>query len=424
MAEIKDGPILGEPCKAAVSALMEDSAIRTVLGQIKAEQEKRIAEQVELVEVPAPPFKEEARGEVFATMLRNAGIENVHKDEIGNVIGRYKGLGAGPVLVVAAHLDTVFPEGTPIKVRQEGDTYYAPGMSDDAAGLASLLQVARAIATQKIQTVGDIVFVGTLGEEGNGDLRGCKALWNTPNDYDGMIAIDSAAPTRILRGSVGCKRYRIIFEGPGGHSLRKFGIVGSAIHGICQLVSKIDRIDVPTDPQCTFNVGVIKGGTSVNAIASEAQIELDIRSMNQESLEKFVAKILPLVEETVREENTYWHLSDEGKISAHIEQIGDRPAGMNPDDSPVIQASFGAMKALGIELQKYIVGATDQNIPLSRGIPATTLGAGGTEDYNHSVKEHWCAKDAFLGPQLLALATLTLVGVRGVSTPVLVKRGH
>ena len=417
-------PICTPECESVVKTLLANPTVAAAIKQAETEHEKRIAEQIELVETPAPPFKEEKRAAVFAKMLHEAGIEDVKQDALGNVIGRYKGTGAGPVLVVGAHLDTVFPEGTPIKVRKEGSVYYAPGISDDAAGLASLLQVVRAITTQKIETVGDIVFVGTLGEEGNGDLRGSKAIWNAPNDYDGMIAIDSASVNRLLRGGVGCKRYRITFEGPGGHSLHKFGIAGSAIHGICRLVYKIDNVVVPKEPRCTFNVGVIRGGTSVNAIAAQAEIELDIRSLEQHSLETFVASILPLVDEAVKEENEYWHLEEAGRISARIDQIGDRPAGTSPDDSPVIQASYGAMKALGIELRKYNHGATDQNVPLSRGIPATTLGAGGTEDFNHSVKEFWNAEKAYEGPQLTLLTTLTLVGVKGVTEPVLPKRNH
>ncbi len=420
MAETSS-PICSPECIKAMKALAANPQVCAALKQAEEEQEKRIAEQIELVEIPAPPFKEELRAKAFAQMLRINGLTDVTQDELGNVIARRKGKGNGPVLVLGAHIDTVFAEGTPIKVRKEGNTYYAPGISDDATGLSSLLQVARALHDQKIETEGDIVFVGTLGEEGNGDLRGSKALWNAPNDYDGMIVVDFASVHRLTKGGVGCKRYRITFEGPGGHSMKKFGINGSAVHGICRLVHKIDMIDYPKDPVCTFNVGVIKGGTTVNSIAAQAEIELDIRSYEQKSLEKFVASILPLVEESVKEENEYWHLSDAGKISAKIEQIGDRPAGVNPDDSPVIQASYAAMQELGIELKNYNFGATDQNVPLSRGIPATTQGAGGTEDYNHSVKEYWNCEKAYLGPQLTILTILALVGLKGVTVPVLPK---
>ncbi len=415
-------PILTPAVEAAIKNLNKNESVRNALAQAVEQQELRVKEQCDLTLVPSPPFGEEKRADYFAKLLVDAGLDNVHKDAIGNVIGRHKGTGDGPVLVIGAHLDTVFPAGTPIALKQEGTVYYAPGISDDAAGLASLLQVVRSIKDNGIRTIGDIVFVGTLGEEGNGDLRGSKALWNAPNDYDGMLAIDSANPRRITRGGVGSKRYRITFRSAGGHSLHHFGLVGSAIHAMARAIYKLDNIEAPTDPKCTFNVGVVKGGTSVNAIASEASLELDVRSFEQDSLVKFVAQILPLFGEAVEEENARWKLDDKGKVSVEIETIGDRPAGTSPDDSPVIQAAFGSLKALGLELEKYTFAATDQNVPLARGIPATTLGAGGVENFNHSVAEWWDAKDAFIGPQLAILTALALVGVKGVSDAVLPKR--
>jgi acetylornithine deacetylase/succinyl-diaminopimelate desuccinylase-like protein len=407
---------------AKVSDLLNNGSVKAAVNQAKAEQDVRVAQQIRITETPAAPFHEEARGRLIAELFSEAGLPDVRIDEVGNVIGRYKGTGCGPVLVVGAHLDTVFPEGTPIKVREENGVYYAPGISDDAAGLASVLQVIRSLVTNKVQTQGDIVFAATVGEEGNGDLRGSKHLWAQVNDYDGMIAVDSASPTRILKGGVGCKRYRIIFEGAGGHSLHKFGIVGNAIQGIARFIHKLDEIEVPAEPRCTFNVGTIKGGTSVNAIAERCELELDIRSYEQKALEAFTSRILPLVEESVEEENAYWNLPEEGKLRASIVQIGDRPAGVNPDDSPVIEASLAAMDILGIPLQKYTFGATDQNVPLAMGLPATTQGAGGAEDFNHSVKELWRSEGAYLGPQLTLLTAVALVGVAGGPDPMLSKR--
>ncbi|MDO5532194.1 M20/M25/M40 family metallo-hydrolase [Sutterella sp.] len=414
-------PVCREDCLAAVKALLGNDAVRAAVAQAEREQETRVAQQCELTEIPSPPFHEKERPIRFAEMLTEIGIPDVRIDETGNVIGRLKGRGDGPVLVIAAHTDTVFPEGTPIKVRREGNMIYAPGISDDAGGLAAVLQVARSIVTQKLLLIGDIVFVGTVGEEGNGDLRGSKALWAAPNDYDAFIAIDSAATTRILKGSVGCKRYRVKFSGPGGHSLHKFGISGSAIHVLCRAGYKIDQIEVPAEPRCTFNIGVIRGGTSVNAIAADAEFELDIRSLNQEGLEAFTAKLLPLIDEAVAEENAHWKLEGENAVKAEIIQIGDRPAGVNKPDSPVVHAAYAAMQSLGIPLEKFSFAATDQNVPLAMGYPATTLGAGGAEWFNHSVKEHWDATDAFKGPQLAMLTALALVGVEGVTEPVLEK---
>ncbi len=408
-------------CLESVQALLKNENVVAALAQAKSEHEQRVSEQSELTEIPSPSYHEEARAARFAEMLRECGVTEVSIDSVGNVVGRIRGTGNGPVLVIGAHTDTVFPAGTEIKVRREGDMLYAPGISDDACGLAALLQICRCVKKNNLKTKGDLVIVGTVGEEGNGDLRGSKALWNAPHDYDGFIAIDSAAPTRILKGSVGCKRYRIKFSGPGGHSLHKFGISGSAVHVLCRAGYKIDMIDVPKEPRCTFNIGVIKGGTSVNAIAAEAEFELDIRSLNQPGLEAFTAKVLPLIDEAVQEENAHWHLEGDNAVKAEIIQIGDRPAGVNKEDSPVVHAAYAAMQGLGIPLEKFAFAATDQNIPLAKGYPATTLGGGGREWFNHAIQEHWECTDAWKGPQLALLTALALVGLDGVTEPVLEK---
>ena len=343
-------PVCTEKTQDIIKTLRSNVQVEAALELAVKQQEKRIADQIILTEPPAPPFPEEERAKVLLGMFKQYGLTDVKQDAIGNVIGRRKGTGNGPTLVVGAHIDTVFPAGTDCKVHRDGDVYSAPGISDDAAGLASMLQVIRCLNENNIETVGDIVFVGTLGEEGNGDLRGCKALFKEKNDYDGMIAIDSANVHRILRGAVGCKRFRIIFEGPGGHSLHKFGIVGSAIHGLSRAIVRVDELKVPTDPKCTFNFGVIKGGTSVNAIAARAEAELDIRSFNQPALEAFVKTVLETIEAACDEENMRWGLEGDGMVSLKIEQIGDRPAGMNADDASVIQAAYGSLLSLGISL--------------------------------------------------------------------------
>lgn len=412
-------PVCSDKTKEIIKTLRANPQVEAAIQTAVTEQEKRIADQIKLTEVPAPPFHEEERAKVLLQMFKEYGLTDVKQDAIGNVIGRRKGSGNGPTLVIGAHIDTVFPAGTDCKVRKEGTIYHAPGISDDAAGLASMLQVIRCLNENNIQTVGDIVFVGTLGEEGNGDLRGCKALFKEKNDYDGMIAIDSANVHRILRGAVGCKRFRVIFEGQGGHSLHKFGIVGSAIHGLARAIMRVDELKAPTDPKCTFNFGVIKGGTSVNAIAARAEAELDIRSFNQEALEAFVKTVLETIEAACDEENMRWNLEGASAVELKIEQIGDRPAGMNADDASVIQASYGALLSLGISLDKYTLAATDQNVPLFYGLPATTLGAGGTEDNNHALNEYWNSENAFQGPQAALLTALTLVGVQGVTEPIL-----
>ncbi len=415
-------PVCSEQTRRKIDAVCALPEVQAALAQARAEHEQRIAEQVALTETPAAPFGEEARAQLFAELLRKCGLPDVTRDAIGNVIGRIKGRQAGPVLVIGAHLDTVFPEGTDTRVRREGSVLHAPGISDDAAGLACALQAARCLVPLREKLLGDIVIVGTLGEEGNGDLRGVKALFAADNDYDGMLAIDSASVHRILKGSVGCKRFRVIFEGPGGHSLHKFGITVSAIHALARAITKVNSLQVPASPVYTFNFGVIRGGTSVNAIAACAEAELDVRSYTQPALESFIARIKECIESAAEDENNRWGASPENRVRVRIEQIGDRPAGVNADDASVIQAAYGAQMKLGIALEKYAFAATDQNIPLFYGLPATTLGAGGTEANNHALTEWWDSTDAWQGPQLVVLTALALVGVAGACDPILEKK--
>ncbi len=415
-------PVCTEKTKAAIEAVCALADVKKALQLAKDEHPRRVKEQIALTETASAPFGEEKRAQLFARMLEDCGVPNVARDAIGNVIGRIKGKAGGPVLVLAAHLDTVFAEGTDTRVRQEGTIYHAPGISDDAAGLACVLQTARCLVSIREKLLGDVVVVGTLGEEGNGDLRGVKALFAAPNDYNGMIAVDGASVGRILKGSVGCKRYRVIFESLGGHSLHKFGIVVSSIHALARAITKVNSLQVPTNPLCTFNFGVIKGGTSVNAIASCAEAELDIRSYDQPSLQAFIERVMQCIKSAVDDENNRWGASEENRVRLTIEQIGDRPAGLNADDASVIQAAFGAQQKLGIPLEKYSFGATDQNIALFYGLPATTLGAGGAEANNHSLSEWWDETEAWLGPQLAFLTAAALVGVEGASQPLLEKK--
>ncbi len=408
-------PEIREDFLEAVESLKKDSAVQAALKICQDEAAFRTEEQIELTEIPSPPFKEKVRAEHFAGLLKKYGAEDVYIDEEGNVRGLVKGKKQGPTLVIASHLDSVFPEGTPIKVRREGAKLFAPGISDDTTGLSCLLQILRAINKSSLSLEGNILFVGTVGEEGNGDLRGSKFLWKDGPVYQGMLAIDSAAVTRLLYGSTGSKRYRVVFEGPGGHSLREFGKIASATQALCRAGTKISDLQVPSDPVTTFTVGVISGGTSVNAIAARAEMEVDMRSDSNEELDKLVNKVLAACQEAVDEENARWQVTGDQAVVVKPVQIGYRPAGCNKPESPVLHAARAAQQALGIPLLKYATASTDQNIPLSLGVPATTLGGGGTEGHNHSLLEWYDTTDAHLGPQMALLAALALVGVEGVS---------
>ena len=413
---------------AALEALKAAPQVQSALEAVREDQDLRVREQIALTEIPSPPFMEDARAEAFRKMLIENGADEIEfmpvGGKAGNVITVLKGTGCGPRLVMSAHLDSVFPAGTDVKVsKDEVGILHAPGISDDTCGLACLLSIVRAVKKTRLPLTGDIVVVGTVGEEGNGDLRGTKALWEARKDeFDGFVGIDSAAPNRILCGAMGSRRYRAVFTGPGGHSFHKFGVVASANHALCRAGAKIADLEVPLDPKTTFTIGVMQGGTSVNAISARAVMEIDVRSSSGKELDQTAERILKLLDEAVAEENARWEVSGDAAVALKVEPIGFRPAGTSSPESPVIQAAHAALDALGMPLDKYAFASTDHNVPLSLGIPATTLGGGGREGNNHALNEWWDPKDAWKGPQAALLTALALVGVEGVAHPMLPTR--
>ncbi|MCD8339455.1 MAG: M20/M25/M40 family metallo-hydrolase [Burkholderiales bacterium] len=392
------------------------------LKKAKEEQEHTLKEQVELTEIESAPFHEENRAKAYAAKLTELGLPNVRIDKEGNVVGVRAGTGNGPRLALCAHLDTVFPMGTDVKVRREGNMFYAPGISDDARGLAVVLEVLRLLNQEKIETVGDIVFLASVGEEGNGDLRGTKYFFKSNEEpVDGFISIDGAPVDRILHGSTGSRRFRVTYEGPGGHSWSAFGNP-SANHALGRAIAMIADVKVPEEPRTSFTVGVVEGGTTVNAIAAKATMEIDTRSVSNDELNKLVDQILPLLQKAADDENARWNAPADKQVKVIIEPIGHRPAGDQPDTSPVLLAARAAMDVLMLPLKRYSAASTDQNVALSLGIPATTLGGGGTEGNNHNLTEWFNAEDSYQGPQLALLTVLGLVGIKGRSEPLLPKR--
>lgn len=380
----------------------------------KDQAERAMVEQVELCEIAAPTFHEETRAKEIARRMEQYGLTDVTIDGIGNVVGVRKGKGNGPVLVIDAHMDTVFPHGIDVTVRREGDTYYAPGIGDNTSGCRALLQLVRCFNESGVETEGDILFVGTVGEEGNGDIRGAKFMVNGDRQVDGYIAIDSFSEGVVVNGGVGCHRWRVNIAGPGGHSFVDFGQVPSAIHAMCHAGHLIDHLAPPAEPYTTFNIGTIKGGTSVNTIAPFCEVDIDIRSIANEELLKLEAQIFEALDAGVAEENKRWGIADPDKMLKLTKtQIGDRPAGARGGECPVIQCALSAQKVLGIELTQYGPSATDANAPISKNIPAACLGSGGISEKYHTVDEYFVDKDSFKGPQMIFLAACTLVGVDG-----------
>ncbi len=411
-------PAISPEAEKSFAAMHAHAQVRQGLAFLKADDAATITEQKALTIIAAPSFKEHIRAEAYRTQLAALGLKDVHIDKEGNAIGFRPGCGRGPKLVVAAHLDTVFPEGTDVTVRERDGRLYAPGIGDDTRGLAEVLSVVRAFNASDIKTVGDIVFVGNVGEEGLGDLRGVKALFRDHKDVDGFISIDGNTTQRITYLATGSHRYRVTFKGPGGHSFGAFGLP-SAIHALGRAIAKIGDLKTPATPKTTFTVGTVKGGTSVNAIAGEAAMEVDMRSDDMAPLLAIERDILGAIEAAVAEENARWN-SD--KISADIKLVGDRPAGVQSIDSPIVCAAFLSLNALGLKGVAHTGSSTDSNLPISLGIPAATLGHGGDSGGTHSLDEWWEPKNGYEGPQKTFLTILGLVGVEGVSPPMLPKR--
>jgi tripeptide aminopeptidase len=419
-----------DPTKAPIGAEVEGAfvkltahgGVKKALEFIKADDERTLKDQIELTEIPAPPFKEAVRAAEFQKRLKALGLTDARIDSEGNVIATRKGSGSGPVLVFSAHLDTVFPEGTDVKVKVNGNRYEAPGIYDDGRGLAALLSVVRALNDQKIKTVGDIVFVGTVGEEELGDLRGVKALFRDNKNIDGFISLDGLDIGRIVNQATGSRRYRIAFTGPGGHSFSAFGLP-SATHAMGRAIAKIGDVQTVSNPKTTFTVGTVKGGTSVNAIAADAEIGLDMRSNSAAELKKLEDQILELARQATAEENKRWKKEGtKDAIKVEFKLVGDRPAGASPDDSIMAQAARRSVATVGGEVRSLTASSTDSNTPISLGIPAVTLGGGGVGGGSHAPGEWYSPVNAWLGPQNALLTALSLVGVEGANAPLLVKR--
>lgn len=389
--------------------------VQSGLDYILEREPDYIQEQFRLTEIPAPPFKEEKRAAYYLEQMRLRGLEDAYIDSEGNAVGIRRGSGNGPTFLISAHLDTVFPEGVDTTVELRGGRYYAPGIGDDTRGLAALLSVIDALNTNNIETVGDIIFAGNVGEEGRGDLRGIKALFRDFPEIDGFVSIDGVRLRRITTGGTGSRRFEFHFKGPGGHSFGAFGLA-SAIHAMGRAIAKIGDIETPLYPKTTYTVGTVEGGTSVNSIAADAIFALDMRSNDKQELAKLEQQIKAAALEAVAEENARWN---NGEISVDFNLIGDRPVGQTATSSPVVQAAALAFDQIGIELDQLSISSTDSNVPMALGIPAITIAGGGNGGGAHSPDEWFTPTDSHVGPQTAFLITLALTGIAGSTEPML-----
>jgi acetylornithine deacetylase/succinyl-diaminopimelate desuccinylase-like protein len=402
--------------EAVVTRVVADPAFAAAMAAIDRDHNRLINEIVALTEIPAPPFKEDQRAAAFLEMLRQHGLSDVEQDKEGNVMGVRRGTGAdgGPVVAVVAHLDTVFPEGTDVTVKRDGTKLIAPGVGDNSRSLAVMLAIIRAMNEAKIRTAGDILFVGDVGEEGLGDLRGVKFLLREGRYKDRIkqfITVDGAGlGGSIVTGAVGSKRYRVAFKGPGGHSYSAFGLVNPAF-ALGEAMLRFAAIKVPASPKTTFSVGVIGGGTSVNSIPDEMWMQVDMRSESPLELEKLETAFLLVVKESVDAENKA-RSTAQGAVVADVKLIGDRPSGRTAPTEPLVRMAAAAARAAGLA-PAFTFSSTDANLPISLGIPAIRMNSGGTGDRAHSLDE-WIDVDraASLRGIRVLLATLIAIGGR------------
>ncbi len=400
---------------AIVRTVAESAKFKAAMAAIDKDHDRLVSEIIQLTEIPAPPFKETARARAYLEMLRAHGLTSVEQDAEGNVMGIRRGLGKGPLIAIAAHLDTVFPEGTDVTVKREGTRLRAPGIGDDTRSLAVLLAIIRAMDAAGIQTQSDILFIGDVGEEGLGDLRGIKYLFQKGpyRERIGMfISMDGAGGgANITHGGVGSKRYRATFKGPGGHSYGAFGLVSPAF-AIGGAMQKLGRIQVPASPKTTFNVGVMGGGTSVNSIPFESWMEIDLLSESPAELEKLNETMMGLLNEAVVEE-TNARSTRQGPVTLDLKLVGDRPSGQTPRGSPIVQTAAAAVRAAGLT-PTFSFGSTDSNIPISLGIPAITIDSGGRGGRAHALDE-WIDVEKAASLKGILVALTLLLALAGAS---------
>jgi acetylornithine deacetylase/succinyl-diaminopimelate desuccinylase-like protein len=366
------GPAIAADTGPTVQHVLASKAYKSAAAAIDSGHDQWVSDIIAITQIPSPPFKEQVRAKAFADMLRQRGLE-ASIDEEGNVLALRKGTQGGPVVVVSAHLDTVFPEGTDVTVKREGTKLMAPGVGDDSAGLATLLALVDGMNAGKVQTKSDILFVGTVGEEGRGDLRGVRHLF-TKGAYKGKIgaffSLDGSGLQDMTTGGTGSKRYHVVFKAPGGHSYGAFGIV-NPMAALGTTVTELYKLQVPADPKTTYSASVVGGGTSVNAIPAEVWLDVDMRSESADELAKLEKQFLAIVPKAVEAENAA-RSTKPGKVSAELEPIGDRPAGHTDPNADIVGFAQAAYRAEGLNVRTG-TASTDSNIAMSLGIPAITM---------------------------------------------------
>lgn len=395
-----------------ITAITQHKKVQTAFAVIDQLEPVTRTEHIQLTQVPAPPFHEQQRAAYYKKMLESAGATNAWIDSLGNVLALRKGKTGLRTVVVDAHLDTVFPEGTDVTVKVKGDTLFAPGISDDTRGLIAMLTVLRALEQAKVETNDDLLFVASLGEEGQGNLRGVRyVVEKSKLKIDAWISIDGTNIEDVVNGGLGSVRYRAIIHGPGGHSWGAFGLanphhaMARALNYYTEEATKFTS----TGRKTSFNVGVMGGGTSVNSIPFESWAEVDMRSESASQLTKIDSLFKSNLNRGLREYNAT--VKKGPQLTLELKLMGFRPSGETPESSPLIQRTLAAARMFTKVAPRLDIESTNSNIPISKGIPSVTIGAGGRSNKEHSLGEWWMNDHGVDGIKFILTVVLSEAGI-------------
>ncbi len=402
-----------KPYNEEITRMVNNKAVQKAMQAIIDFDAETIKNMITLTEIPAPPFKETKRAEKFVEMFVKTGIDSVWIDKVGNVLALRKGEKRNKTIVLDAHIDTVFPEETDVTVKINGNSYSAPGIGDNTRGMAMLIAVLEGMNKANLKTEADIVFVGTVGEEGLGDLRGVKHLFSEKSDIkiDSWISIDGGGNGRIINGGLGSKRYKAVFKGKGGHSWGAFGLANphhALGNAISIFVKKAAEYTSKKGLKTSYSIGRIGGGTSVNSIPFESWMEVDMRSLSPKRLLEIDSIFKTSMQMA---EKTYNASGINDKVTLEMKSIGDRPSGILPESTPLVQLAIATASYLNIP-PTLSTGSTNSNIPIAQNIPAITISRGGQGGGAHSLNESWTNENGSKNINMALLITIAEAGLR------------
>ena len=399
-----------------IARLAASAELRSAFAWLRAQEAQFARWQLDVARIPSPPFGEAARATWLANKFHELGLDDVHNDDVGNVFGIHPGFGRNYV-ALSAHMDTVFPAGTPLNIRQQGNRLYGPGVSDNGAGLTALLAIAALLRSVRIRHALPFLFIANVGEEGEGDLRGMRHIFSSPRWKDSItynLVLDGAGSDTVVAEALGSRRFEVIVRGPGGHSWSDFG-APNPILVLARAIQTFAQTPVPASPKTTFNIGVIRGGTSVNSIPESASMRVDLRSTSMAEMERLEVAMRVALDDAVEQESKTPETRAVSQrrtsaVSSEIVVIGNRPAGELIPNARILQV-IRAVDAHLANVAQVQRASTDANIPLSLGREAIAIGGGGTGGGAHTLQEWFDCNGRELGLKRILLTLLALAGV-------------